>query len=160
VSDNGVKIGESDHDRIIQLTEQVASLQHDVQEDRSAAREVAHLARMAHREAMGALREQLDRERVVDQESMRLAREEIERRLVHLNGETARMTILQGSFLSRELFDEAQKQYRRDLELALAKADAVAAEMSELRGKLWLPMIVAAGIAASLATGIVYLVLK
>ena len=82
-------------------------------------------------------------------EAMRIAREETARRLDHLNNAAERADTMAAKTVTRELFDTL-----------VDRVLALEGNTRELTGKLWLPMIVAAGVAAAFASGLAYLVLK
>jgi hypothetical protein len=131
LTDEARKIGEADHDRIIRLEAVVECVQREI----------------------GA-------ERTFGAEALELAREEIERRLLHLNGETARMTALQNTLVGRELYEANMAALRAALAQIEATCTALSKELSEMRGKLWLPMISFGAGVTALVTGLVYLLVK
>lgn len=84
---------------------------------------------------------------------LKLARKELARRLGELNGEAGRLAAMHSITVSRELFDSKMAE----LNSRLTKVEG---DLREQAGRLWLPMIVTAAVAASLAALVVKLLAK
>ena len=95
-------------------------------------------------ERIVALRYHIDRQDSAHQRALEISAKEIERRLEHLNGEAARMSKLQDSLASRELTEQRFGQIEHAIRV-------LTAEVSEQRGKLWLPFIIIAGAGSAVA---------
>ena len=87
-----------------------------------------------------------------EDEARKLAAMEYARRFEHLNGETARMDKLHAEMVRREMFDSRMGAIDQ-------RVTMVEGEARETRGKLWLPMILIAAIAAGLAAAAVRLLI-
>ena len=98
------------------------------------------------------------------QAALQIAKRELERRLDHLNGETARMAKLQETLAGRELTDQRFADLGRRLEL---KAETLGKRLDDLvsdvrlqQGKMWFPLLVAAGTGAAAASIVVSILIQ
>ena len=80
-------------------------------------------------------------------EAVRIAADRLEIRLEHLNGEQGRIAQINASMVTREVFEVKQQEI-------VNRLHRIEADFHETRGRLWLPMIVAAGVAAGLGAAV------
>lgn len=106
------------------------------------------LARLDER--IKALQRELERSEHAHDLALKIASDELARRLDTLNHAHQQAVEVQGTYLPRETYDAKH----RELELRL---DVLDGNFRETRGRLWLPMLAAGGIAAAAAAALVKL---
>ena len=104
------------------------------------------LARLDER--LKAMGERMEREERANQRAIRLASDELARRLDILNHSHSQMLEAQSRFMPRELYETESKQLTDRLQ-------TLQSEFREQQGRLWLPLLVAAGAGAGLAAAAV-----
>ncbi len=93
-------------------------------------------------------RSETDRDKAI-----KLASDELARRLTDLNHAHQQAVEVQATYVPRETFEASLKE-------TIGRLNHLEGDAREQRGRLWLPMLAAAGIAAALATGAVSLIFQ
>ena len=104
-------------------------------------------------ERVRALRHDIEQSKRATTEALTLAANETGRRLRELNNEAGRLKEMHAITVTRELFDAKMGE-------VFSRLEKIEGNMREDRGRLWLPMLVVAGVAVALAAAVFKLIVK